>query len=387
MSLASGTKRDAWFQENPRATWPPGRSRTSRCQPREWDEAGRVVPRESEENLASRPAPRPVSHRRPIRCNTPGPGSYETIDPGLLSGKNSPSLRSFAGRMCKVDRVATGYLADRAQGSAGPGSYETSWAVGRQTSSKRPTAATPKFGSSSRDQLLKSTSQDQGMQQLFIHRAAGGQRNCSPSPASYSPIDQNTVPRMGSNKKAPSYTFTKSERQKRHCSSNIGPGSYTSPVSLGKQVSSRRGNAGKTTFGKADRERSKVAVQPEISPAVLKAVQANPGPGTYDTATSSVGKQALGANATAARALFGTAERDELDKLEMRDTHGTPGPGAHDFSSGLGFQANSRFKSSGRTAFTKSTSAPSPILAPCPSSQTAMLQKIKNLGLGRTSPS
>jgi hypothetical protein len=349
MSLKSGTNRSAWFEENARSTWPPVRKA-----------------------------------RRPHRTNTPGPGSYETTDPSILSGQSTPSSRSFGGKLCKVDRTATGYLAGVKKDSPGPGHYDSRGAVGRQASSKRPTSPTFKFGSSQRDQQLqKSTSKDKGIDQLFIHRT--GVRHTTPSPTAYSPVNQNTVPQNKSNVKAPSYTFTRSIVQDTYSSIVPGPGAYSSPVSLGKQISSTNFNSHQTTIGTADREHSKVAVQPGISPGVFKAIRANPGPGTYNTITSSVGDQLLGKNATSGRALFSTADRDRMDEIEKRDPHSTPGPGSYERQPSHGYQPNSMFRTTGRTAFAKSQCAPSPISSPTWDKATLKDMVVVELA-GRVSP-
>jgi len=180
--------------------------------------------------------------------------------------------------------------------------------LGRQPLSNKTSAATPVFGTSTRDQTLH----------LYLskeHSKQGYGKN-SPGPV------------------------------------------YTVKSGLGKQHESFNLTAPEVKFGSVDRQVLGTSAMHQFSHDPCLKVSGNyPGPGTYD-ASSSVGKQTYSVHPTSANFSFGTGTRDQLAKVFTSKEHedafigkSSPGPGTYDNHSSVGKQAVAKQRSSATPKF------------------------------------
>jgi len=273
--------------------------------------------------------------------NTPSPGSYNIVNPDKNKYKKA-SASAFGGNMSKMDRAKTGYLAEAHQFRApGPGCYQTGSMMSRQASSKKLSSPNMKFGSSGRDDIEKV---------YMPNSKQTGSAKKTPGPGAYNVTSQNIISRGKSKSKAPQTSFggnlARVKRSGVRPSTTLpqcGPGTYGCRDGLGTQASSMKRTAAVAKFGTADRTKSEVAVQPGYA-GKSKAVQDNPGPGTY-AATSAVGKQADAKKPTSYAYSFGSEKRTTFQSKKV------PGPGAYNSAPGLGLQSNSKFRTTQKFVF------------------------------------
>jgi hypothetical protein len=291
---------------------------------------------------------------------TPAPGDYEVQSKHNIKFTKAPTSQ-FGGNLCKIDRDKTGLRARALQTADDPGPNAYSVTAAKQKLDVKQRAPTFKFGSSQRADGSK----------IYMHRAdttgdvtdpnrAAAGRGV-PGPGAYGTMG----PSMEKTKKsAPRFSFGLKPAIQETTSAttiNIGPGTYLSPSSIGKQVISMRPTSPGFSMGTCDREKMGEVLQPGFSPNVKNP---SPGPSKYES-PSGVGKQLQPApefvkvvdnyrtqceyrskHRSANSYSFGTD-----DKLKRQRDRGVPGPGSYDAASMLGIQSHSKFTTYGGFKF------------------------------------
>jgi len=124
---------------------------------------------------------------------------------------------------------------------------------------------------------------------------------------------------------------------------SVGPGSYGSAVSTGRQSLSSRDTAPSFSFGlprpitpKARQQVGFVQAQRELDHTIVYSYQSNPGPGSY-VQTSAIGSQCLSQNCTQASVKFGAQKREAGAKAYVpgfteKDNAGINSPGPSMYS-------------------------------------------------------
>lgn len=217
---------------------------------------------------------------------TPAPGDYEVQSKHNIKFTKAPTSQ-FGGNLCKIDRDKTGLRARALQTADDPGPNAYSVTAAKQKLDVKQRAPTFKFGSSQRADGSK----------IYMHRAdttgdvtdpnrAAAGRGV-PGPGAYGTMG----PSMEKTKKsAPRFSFGLKPAIQETTSAttiNIGPGTYLSPSSIGKQVISMRPTSPGFSMGTCDREKMGEVLQPGFSPNVKNP---SPGPSKYES-PSGVGKQ------------------------------------------------------------------------------------------------
>ena len=217
---------------------------------------------------------------------TPAPGDYEVQSKHNIKFTKAPTSQ-FGGNLCKIDRDKTGLRARALQTADDPGPNAYSVTAAKQKLDEKQRAPTFKFGSSQRSDGSK----------IYMHRAdttgdvtdpnrAAAGRGV-PGPGAYGTMG----PSMEKTKKsAPRFSFGLKPTIQETTSAttiNIGPGTYLSPSSIGKQVISMRPTSPGFSMGTCDREKMGEVLQPGFSPNVKNP---SPGPSKYES-PSGVGKQ------------------------------------------------------------------------------------------------
>lgn len=272
---------------------------------------------------------------------TPAPGDYEVQSKHNIKFTKAPTSQ-FGGNLCKIDRDKTGLRARALQTADDPGPNAYSVTAAKQKLDVKQRAPTFKFGSSQRADGSK----------IYMHRAdttgdvtdpnrAAAGRGV-PGPGAYGTMG----PSMEKTKKsAPRFSFGLKPAIQETTSAttiNIGPGTYLSPSSIGKQVISMRPTSPGFSMGTCDREKMGEVLQPGFSPNVKNP---SPGPSKYES-PSGVGKQLQSKHRSANSYSFGTD-----DKLKRQRDRGVPGPGSYDAASMLGIQSHSKFTTYGGFKF------------------------------------
>lgn len=198
----------------------------------------------------------------------------------------------------------------------GPGAYETEGAVGRQTMSKKPTAANTKFGTGNRFSVTASGKQEE-TPGAGDFRLAAGWMGDAPATSFYG-----KGKRYDTGKGMPGCTPTRMVTP--------GPGQYEGPSSFGAQTLSKKTTS--TTVKVGTSERASMAKQ-YISPGHERALlgQHSPGAGAYQQ-PSGIGVQTLSKKRTSSNTKFGSGDRfsEIKPRSKERETiNRGPGPGSY----------------------------------------------------------
>lgn len=296
------------------------------------------------------------------RGAAPAPNAYNVADAysaGRASRSNSKKPNAPAFSFGSSPRTG-----ERAKGAGvpGPGNYgATVTAVGSQAVSTKPTSARTRFGTSRRD--------------------GSSHRSTTPAPNAYSATDAIGRQVLSTKPSAAGVKFSRARPRSARGARKDGPapGSYSVPTTIGRRNSIagiptapgfRMGTAKRAGLAsrKAGQGPAPNAYSPRVTPRGDKRPPAYsfgtmkrsstapkslaPGPGAYDNAKSSIGRQPDSRRATSSGVKFGTSRRSGMAKGS--------GPGAGQYSTpgGVGKQTDSRKPSAPTFSFGTSPRTP-----------------------------
>ena len=209
---------------------------------------------------------------------------------------------------------------------------QTKTMFGSQAHSKRRSAPSFGFGSSTRNQAAK----------VFLSQehAKLSTPSFSPGPSAYTLRASVGSQADGRKASSPQWVFGSSDRfiqASRKEVQNPGPGSYDMPQGVGTQVSSSKQTQPMFGFGSAEREHVEKVFVSEDHNKSLFGIE-SPGPMMY-TLQSAVGKQDLSRKANQPSWVFASSERFRYDHVKRAAT--SPGPGAYTLGQSVGPQVAS----------------------------------------------
>lgn len=203
---------------------------------------------------------------------------------------------------------------------------------GTQATSKRRSAPSFGFGSSTRAQAAK----------VFLSQehAKLSSPNNNPGPSAYTLRAAVGTQCDGRKSSAPHWVFGSSDRFQQASRKEVqvpGPGAYDSSAGVGPQVSSSKHSQPLYGFGSAERRHvEKVFVSEEHNKS-LYGIE-SPGPMMYSL-QGAVGKQELSKKSNQPSWVFSSSERFQYDHVKRAAT--SPGPGAYTMGASVGPQVAS----------------------------------------------
>ena len=250
--------------------------------------------------------------------NSPGAiyNMLSSISKQPLSNNSTSAKFSFG----TAERIGKkGNKADRkGMMKPGPGAYKMPFSIAAQIVSTKKSAATPSFGSSTRD----------NQQKLFLttdHEKIHYGRH-SPGPSIYQATSCFGIQQNARNRSSPMWRMSKSSRfeydYEKRASKLPGAGQYVAGSSVGKMVVSQKKTMPKFSFGRGTRD-AKAKLFTSADHEKSQYGKHSPGPTTSVT-DSSMGRQILSRRSSHNAWSFGSAVRKTFKESEV------PGPGAYD---------------------------------------------------------
>ena len=250
--------------------------------------------------------------------NSPGAiyNMLSSIEKQPLSNNGTAAKFSF-GTEERIGKKGRGGRGKEVQ-KPGPGAYKMPSSLSRQFVSTKKSAASPRFGSSTRDNTQK----------LFMttaHEKIHYGRH-SPGPGNYVTQSCFGIQHNGRALSAPMWRMSISSRfeydYEKRASKLPGAGQYRSGSSVGKMVVSQKKSMPKFSFGKGTRD-AKTKLFTSTDHEKSQYGKHSPGP-TTSVSDSSMGRQILSRRESHSSWSFGTAERQTFKENDV------PGPGAYD---------------------------------------------------------
>lgn len=212
---------------------------------------------------------------------------------------------------------------------------------GDQTLSKRASAPSFGFGSSTRTQAGK----------VFIsHEHSKTVTGESPGPAAYTHRASVGPQIDGSKISSPTWMFGTAERLKyeKRAASSPGPGAYGMGSSFGSQISSAARTEPIAGFGSAGREHVRKVYVSEEHNKALHGID-SPGPLAYSLKTTVTNKQDSSRIRNPPTWVFGSTQRFKYEHVKRAAS--SPGPGAYHLQQSVGPQVASTKSSSPMAGF------------------------------------